>query len=321
MGLSLLLILVSFVLLAIGAELLVRGAASLGLRAGLSSLVVGLTVVAFGTSAPELAVSVKAAMDGAGDIAIGNVVGSNLFNVAVILGFSALVRPLAVHAQVIRFDMPLMLVASIAFGVMFMQGEGLARWEGGLLFAGIIAYTVHSVRQSQRQPALVAEASEVLAVPNKPDSLWLSIVMIAGGLVLLVFGARLLVQHAVELARALHVSEAVIGLTIIAAGTSLPELATSVVASVRRQTDIAIGNIVGSNLFNLLCIAGVAGLISPIPREGIRMADLIWMIAVSALLLPLLRTGFKLRRWEGLVLVAAYVIYLALLLPKPSAAF
>ncbi|MFT5470210.1 MAG: cation:H+ antiporter [Verrucomicrobiales bacterium] len=314
MTVSILLILLSFAILTVGAEILVRGASSVGLRFGLSPLVVGLTIVAFGTSAPELAVSVKAALGGSGDIAIGNVVGSNLFNVAVILGIAALVRPLTVQLQIIRFDLPLMLGASVLFVAFVMFGGGLARWEAGILFAGILAYTTHSVRAARRKPALAPAAAEAaldtLAVPKQPLAVWLSIHMILGGLSLLVCGASLLVDNAVFIARQLEVSEAIIGLTIIAAGTSLPELATSVVAALRRETDIAVGNIVGSNIFNLLCIAGAAGVIAPIPAGGIQTSDLLWMLGISALLLPLMWTGFKIARWEGAALLGAYAVFL-----------
>lgn len=310
---SILLVILSFAILTVGAEILVRGASSVGLRFGLSPLVVGLTIVAFGTSAPELAVSTKAALAGSGDIAMGNVIGSNLFNIAIILGLAALVRPLTVRLQVIRFDMPLMLAVTLVFSVMLSIGGGLARWEAGILFAGIIAYTVHSIRASRREtltPEIKDAALDTLAVARKPLAIWLSLLMVASGLGLLVWGAQLLVDNAVFIARAMEVSEAIIGLTIVAAGTSLPELATSVVASIKRETDIAVGNIVGSNLFNILCIAGAAGLISPISVEGVRTADLLWMLAISIVLLPLMRTGFKIARWEGAALLAAYVVFL-----------
>jgi cation:H+ antiporter len=318
MILSVLLILASFLILALGAEGLVRGGAAVGLRFGLNPLVVGLTIVAFGTSAPELAVSIKAALSGAGDIAVGNVVGSNLFNVAVILGLAALVRPLSVQTRVVRLEMPLMLGASLLFVFLLGAGKGLARWEAGLLFAGIVAYTIHQLRAARHEPdpGIGDSAIDALAVPKKPVALWLALAMVGGGLLLLVGGARVLVDNAVDLARALGVAEAVIGLTIIATGTSLPELATSVVASIRGETDIAIGNIVGSNIFNVLCVAGAAGVIAPIAAEGIRATDLAWMLCVSALLLPLMRTGFKLQRWEGAVLLVSYAVYLVLLWPE-----
>lgn len=313
-----LLILLSFAILTAGAESLVRGAAALGMRMGLSPLVVGLTIVAFGTSAPELAVSAEAALMDVGDIAAGNVIGSNIFNVAVVLGLAAAVRPVTVHLQVIRLDTPLMLAVSAGFALMLKLGGGLARWEAGLLFAGIVAYAVHSVRQARREPfaPTSSQAPDVLAVPKAPLPLWIALTMVAGGFALLAFGAGILVDNAVALARSLEVSEAVIGLTIVAAGTSLPELATSVVASIRHETDIAIGNVVGSNIFNVLCIGGVSGLISPVISDGIRGLDLIWMLGTSALLLPLMRSGFRLVRWEGVALLACYGAYLATLWPR-----
>ncbi len=291
----------------------------MAMAAGLSPLVIGLTVVAFGTSSPELAVSVKAALAGSGDLAIGNIAGSNIFNVAVILGLSALICPLAVNLQVVRFDMPVMLGASVLFTAFCLFGDGIGRLEAAVLFSLVIAYTVFLVRLSRRESAAhraEMESLDILGVPEeKPRHLWTQILLALAGLALLMLGARFLVDNAVLLARGIGVSEAIIGLTIVAAGTSLPELATSVVAAVRRETDVAIGNIVGSNIFNLLCIGGVAGLVRPIGMGNIDRMDLVVMIGVSVLLLPLMRTGFRLVRWEGAVLMAAYVGYVAMRWP------
>jgi len=319
MILSIFLIALSFVVLTLGAEFLVRGASSLGLRFGLSPLVIGLTIVALGTSAPELAVSIKSSLEGTGEIAMGNVIGSNLFNVAVILGIASLVRPLSVNWQVLRFDTPVMIGVSFIFVFFLLSGTGLARWEAALLFAGIIAYITRSLMVSRSASIQAKEEGDdpldTLGVPSKPMNLPMALLLVGGGGVMLVLGARLLVDNAVSLARAWNVSEAVIGLTIVAAGTSLPELATSVVASVKKETDIAVGNIVGSNLFNLLCIAGAAGLVSPIEIIGIGWLDLIAMVVVSLVLLPLMRTGLRLERWEGGVLLALYMTYLVVIWP------
>ncbi|MCB1061897.1 MAG: calcium/sodium antiporter [Verrucomicrobiae bacterium] len=316
---SLLLIALGLVLLVAGAEALVRGASGLARAAGLSPLVIGLTVVAFGTSSPELAVSIKATLAGSGDLAIGNIAGSNIFNIAAILGLSALICPLVVNYQIVRLDMPVMLGASLLFISFCLTGEGISRPEAGVLFASVIAYTVFLVRMSRRESAAAkasAESLEIHGVPAEaPARLWTQFLLAAAGFGLLLIGARFLVDNAVLLARGMGVSEAVIGLTIVAAGTSLPELATSIVAAIRKETDVAIGNIVGSNIFNLLAIGGAAGLVRPIGLGNIDRVDLAVMFAVSLLLLPLMRTGFRLVRWEGAVLISAYVGYVALRWP------
>jgi cation:H+ antiporter len=309
------LLVVGVAILVAGAEALVRGAAGLARLAGLSSLVIGLTVVAFGTSSPELAVTIKSVLSGSGDLAIGNIVGSNIFNIAVILGISAMLCPLSVHFQVIRLDMPVMLLASVVFIIFCLTGGILDRWEGVVLFAGVITYTVFLVRMSRKESAaLKSSADDLLGMPTaeegKSPRVWIQILFVLGGLVALVFGARLLVDNATTIARAFGWSEALIGLTIVAAGTSLPELATSVVAAFRKETDMAIGNIVGSNIFNVLCIGGVAGILKPVSVVGIGRFDFLVMIGIYALLLPLMWTGFKVARWEGLVLLGCYAAYL-----------
>lgn len=312
-----LLLVLGLVVLTGGAEALVRGASGLALRAGLSPLVVGLTVVALGTSAPELAVSVKSAWDGNGDIAAGNIIGSNIFNVAVILGLAAIVCPLKVHLQVLRWDMPVMLFVSVVGVVFFLTGGVLERGEAGILFAGILVYTALAVRMARRetQDARAAAVGSEGGAPPAAGSLAASSFLVLLGLALLVGGTELLVRNAVLIARALDLSDAVIALTIVSAGTSLPELATSVVAALRKQTDIAVGNIVGSNIFNLLSIGGLAGLIAPIHVRGVGVTDFAFMLGTSALLLPLMRTGFVIKRGEGAVLLACYAAYLFCIWP------
>lgn len=305
------LLLVGLVLLTAGAEVLVRGASAIALRFGLSELVVGLTVVAFGTSAPELAVSVKSSLAGQGGIAMGNVIGSNIFNVAAILGIAAMICPLAVHQKVIRLDMPIMLMASGLFTALLMTGGGLSRVEGALLVTGLIVFTVWSILLGKRETDQGVDLGSI----GSPQPLGLSIAFVAAGLGLLVLGAQFLVDNATVIARHFGISETVIGLTIVAAGTSLPELATSVVAALRRQTDIAIGNIVGSNIFNILGIAGTAALVAPIDPQGIRWLDLGAMMATSLVLLPLMRSGFRLVFWKGAVLFASFLGYLWLIWP------
>lgn len=298
-------------LLTAGADLLVRGATAIATRLGVGQLVVGLTVVAFGTSAPELAVSVKSALAGQGGIAIGNVVGSNIFNVAAILGISAMICPLAVNLKVVRQDMPICLFASALFVLLLTVGGDLVRWEGLLLLAGLAAYLVLSFRSGRELPPDAEQAGPgPLGMGFVPAGL-----LVLFGLVLLVGGARVFVDNATSLARRFGIGEAIIGLTIVAAGTSLPELATSVVAALRRQTDIAIGNIVGSNIFNVLGIAGVAAIARPIAAHGIEFRHLCVMVATSLLLLPLMRSGFRLVRWEGALLFACYLAYLWMLWP------
>ncbi|MDQ3557022.1 MAG: calcium/sodium antiporter [Gemmatimonadota bacterium] len=296
------------VLLIGGAELLVRGASRLAGAFGISPLVVGLTVVALGTSSPELAVSVQAALGGNPEISIGNVVGSNIFNVLFILGISALIVPLVVSEQLVRLDVPLMIAASIALWVVALDGT-VGRGDGVLLLAGIVAYTVFLVRQSRRET--VAARAEEEETP--PGAGWLrNGLLVAVGLALLIVGSRWLVEGATVLATAFGVSQLVIGLTVVAAGTSLPEVATSVLAGLRGERDIAVGNVVGSNLFNILVILGVSAVVAP---RGIAVApaalafDIPVMIAVAVACLPIFFTGHLISRWEGGVFLAFYVAY------------
>jgi cation:H+ antiporter len=300
--------------LVVGADLLVRGASRLALALGLSPLVVGLTVVAFGTSAPEVAVSVGAALAGNSGIAFGNVVGSNIFNVLFILGLSALITPLGVHIQVVRQEVPIMVGASVVVLVMAQDGR-MAAAESALLLALLLAYTVFLVRQSRRaSQAEAAEYSASFAAPARPgwDSrLPVQLLLIGAGLALLVLGSQWLVDAAVTLARGLGVSDLVIGLTIVAAGTSLPEVATSVMAAIKGERDIAVGNVVGSNVFNLLGCLGLAGVVGgglPVPAAALDF-DLWVMVAVAVACLPVFVTGREIARWEGALFMAYYMAY------------
>jgi len=302
----------ALLLLFLGAESLVKGSASLALRAGLSRVMVGLTIVAFGTSAPELVVSVNAALSQQGDISVGNVVGSNSFNIGVILGLTALVCPMPVNRQIIKIDAPIALGVALLLPLLLLN-DSLGRIEGFLLFAGIVAYIWVSVVLGSRGDT--ADQGDV-SVPSVSRQWSVDLAFILGGLGILVLGSRLLVDHSVSLAKTLDISEAVIGLTIVAAGTSMPELATSLVAAVRKQPDIAIGNIVGSNIFNILGILGVASMISPIHAPGISTLDYAAMIVFTVLLVPLLYTGRLLHRLEGLALLALYGVYLFMLWPR-----
>jgi cation:H+ antiporter len=304
--------------LVVGAEAMVRGASRLAVSWGISPLVVGLTVVAFGTSAPEMAVSVGAALSGTSDLAIGNVVGSNIANVLLILGISALVAPLLVHEQIIRQEIPIMIGASLLVVVMALDG-GIGRIEAGLLFALVIAYTVFLVVQSRRA-SKDAEDEFASEIPTSQwDRHWsVQAALVIGGLALLVLGADWLVGAAVVFAKHFGVSDLVIGLTVVAIGTSMPEIATSLIAALRGQRDIAVGNVIGSNIFNLLAVLGAAGLVSTggldVP-EAARNFDLWVMLAVAFACLPILLTGREIARWEGAVFLgyyAAYLLYLVL---------
>ena len=310
---SVLLFLAGGALLIGGADLLVRGASRVAIAAGISPLVVGLTVVAFGTSAPELAITAGSAYAGEPELALGNVVGSNIFNILFILGLAALLAPLVVQQQLVRLDVPLMIGASLLVLLLARDGT-LGRLDGLVLFGGIVGYTVFLIRQSRRETAAVrAEYDEAYGEEaGTKRSVALDLAFILGGLALLVLGARWLVQASVAAATALGVSELVIGLTVVAAGTSLPEVATSVLATVRGERDIAVGNVVGSNLFNLLAVLGLGSLAAPagvpVPRGALTF-DLPVMIAVAVAALPVFFTGYVIRRWEGAVFLGYYLGY------------
>ncbi|WP_088279284.1 calcium/sodium antiporter [Ideonella sp. A 288] len=308
-------------LLVIGANVLVRGASRLALSFGISPLVVGLTIVAFGTSAPEVAVSVGAVFDGKADLAIGNVVGSNIFNVLFILGISALIAPLVVNIQLIRQEVPIMLGASLLLLALGLDGR-LSMADGGLLFALLGAYTVFLVVQSRRETQAAKDefAAEVQPGPAGAwDSHWAAqLGLIAVGLAALVFGSDFLVQASVNFAKAMGVSDLVIGLTIVAAGTSMPEVATSIAAALKGERDIAVGNVVGSNTFNILGCLGLSGLVSG--DMGLQMApsllafDIWVMLAVALACLPVFVTGREIARWEGGVFLGYYVAYVTYLI-------
>jgi cation:H+ antiporter len=295
------------VALVAGARMLVQGASALAAGAGISPLVIGLTVVAFGTSAPELAVSVGAAAGGRPDLAFGNVVGSNIFNTLFILGVSALIVPLAVSRQLVRFDVPLMIALSLALYALAFDGR-LGPAEGALLASGLVLYIGWSYRLGRRESGSPAGP----AGPRGARHAALQLALIALGLGALVLGARWLVGAAVDFARLLGVSELVIGLTIVAAGTSLPEAATSVMAAVRGERDLAVGNVVGSNIFNILGVLGLSAVVAP---GGIEVAaaalhfDLPVMLAAALACLPVFFTGLQIARWEGLLFFAYFLAY------------
>ncbi len=311
---ELLLLVVGLVLLVGGAELLVRGSARLALSFGISPLVVGLTLVSFGTSAPELAVSVRSAWGGTSQIAVGNVIGSNIVNILLILGLSALAAPLMVSRQLIRQEVPLMIALSGVVWLMCADGM-IGRSEGGILFAGIIAYIGWSIRLGRRD---ASAAPDELAsdVPAPGGGALANLAIAALGLGLLVLGSHWMVDGASGIARRLGMSELIIGLTVVALGTSLPELATSVVASLRGQRDIAVGNAIGSNIFNILAVLGAAGLVAPLGLPVSMQAlqfDLPVMVAVAAACLPIFLSRGRISRWEGALFVAYYAAYLTYL--------
>lgn len=310
-----------FIFLLIGAEALVKGASKIAAAIGISPLVIGLTVVAFGTSAPELAVSVLSSANGQSDISLGNVVGSNIFNVLFILGISALIVPLVVALQLIRLDVPIMIGASLL--TLLFAWDGVIRlWEGIIMLILGIAYTVFVIRLSRQEKnkAVLKEYREEFAADPKSakrDTL-LNLLLVVAGLALLILGSRWLVDGAIAIATGMGVSNLVIGLTIVAAGTSLPEVATSVLAGIRGERDIAVGNVVGSNIFNLLYILGLSAIIGKggiaVP-ETTQLFDLPVMIATAVACMPIFFTGKKLDRWEGVVFLgyyAAYTVYLIL---------
>ncbi|RRR73870.1 MAG: calcium/sodium antiporter [Candidatus Viridilinea halotolerans] len=311
------LLIAGFVLLVVGGELLVRGASALAVVAGISPLVIGLTVVAFGTSAPELAVSIQAGIAGASDIAIGNVVGSNIFNILFVLGTCALVAPLVVSIQLIRREVPILIAISFLMALLALDGT-VGLFDGIMLTAGIILYVSWSVISSRRETAAAqAEFAQEFGAPeqqSKPTLRMLvtNLTLLVGGLGLLVLGAHWLVDGAVSLAQALGVSDVIIGLTIVAIGTSLPEVVTSVVATMRNERDIAIGNAIGSSIFNILCIVGIASMVTP---GGLNVAqsvinfDLPVMLATTVACLPIFFSGMTIARWEGALFFGYYIAY------------
>jgi cation:H+ antiporter len=304
---TVLLFVIGLALLILGADLLVRGAARLAAAVGLSPLVIGLTVVAYGTSSPELAVSAQASRTGQADLALGNVIGSNIFNVLFILGISALICPLIVSSQLVRLDVPIMIGASGLTFLLALDGR-LSRVEGILLLFLIAAYTGYLIRQGRRKPSPRVATSP----KRRSGSIPVQIGFVLAGLAVLVLGSRWLVNGAVEIAEALGVSRIIIGLTVVAVGTSLPEIATSVVASIHGEREMAVGNVVGSNIFNLFGVLGLAIVVSPsgigVPG-GVLAFDLPVMLVVAVACLPIFFTGRLVARWEGGLFVVYYLAY------------
>lgn len=305
-----------FLILTAGAEALVRGASSLALKLGITPLVIGLTIVAFGTSAPELAVSLKSALAGNPGIAIGNVIGSNIANIGLIIGITALIRPIQIQSQIVKRDIPIMIIVSLLFWGLNSDGD-LSLLDGAILTSLLVSYLIFSYlsgKKTDKEEISCIEISE-----PKPLNPLIASLLIVGGISMLVGGGILFVDGAVELAGLFGISELIIGLTIVAIGTSMPELVTSVVAARKGEGDIAIGNVVGSNLFNILGILGITALVHPIASSGLQLLDLSVMLILAIVLLPLAWTGMRIGRREGALLLVTYLCYLGYLINNASA--
>ena len=313
------LVLGGLVLLAGGGEALVRGATAIARRAGVTPAVIGLTIVAAGTSVPELVVSVLAALGGEPAIAVGNVVGSNIFNVLGVLGITALITNLPVHGSAVKYEWPFMFLVSCVV-LLFARDGMIDRLEGGFMLMSFGLFTAFMVRLARREVANrerqeFATEAEQRTIRPPEAAIGLAIAAVVVGLLLLVLGGSALVSGAVELARLAGISERVIGLTVVALGTSMPEVAASVVAAIRGRTDVAIANLIGSNIFNMLGTLGTTALIRPNPVTAVMLhSDLRWMVATAFVLFPVMRTGMRVTRVEGVLLLATYVTYVVLLL-------
>lgn len=307
--------------LIVGGEFLVSGAVGIAKKAQISTLVIGMTVISFGTSAPELIVSIKAALEGNPEIAIGNVVGSNIANIALVLGITVMIFPIVVDRNSKIIDWPMMMMASLLFYVFalyFPNGEYVIdRWEGMILFGILVVFTTLLIRNSRKKNKSVQaedlDIEESTETENQPSVL-MSVGKVLIGLVGLYFGAEWLLSSSIELATQFGMSKSVIGITIVAFGTSVPELVTSAVAAFKKETDISIGNLIGSNLFNIMAVVGVTSMVKPIQvDEAVIHSDMIWMLAISLGLMPLMLIGKKLSRVEGFILFTTYVTYITLL--------
>ncbi|MBE6385712.1 MAG: calcium/sodium antiporter [Lentisphaerae bacterium] len=296
-----------------GAEFLIKGGVAIARKAGVSSMVIGLTLVAFATSAPELVVSVSAGLSGSSDIALGNVIGSNICNIALILGLCGCIAPLPVDRKLFRFDLPVMVLSAIVLALLCFRGAEIGRPAGVLLFAGLLGYTAWNIYTSKKENTPSAEEEEKEETkPQRP--LLLSILLVGVGVGLLIGGAHFFLEGAKYIAKLFNLSDAVIGLTVVAVGTSLPELATSLVAAIKKEQDIAIGNVVGSNIFNILGIIGIAPLVRPLSHYTINSVDLGMMLLCTIGLLPIMRTNWKISRTEGALMLALYAAYTAYLI-------
>jgi cation:H+ antiporter len=302
---SFLLIIVGLAMLIFGGDVLIQGASGIAKKFNLSPLVIGMTVVAFGTSAPELMVSAKAAMMGSPEIALGNVIGSNIANIALVLAITVLIFPLFIDRNSKIIDWPVMFLASLLFYIFALNGL-ISRVEGGLMFVVMVVFTIFLIRNSYHKNKLYEPDLE-LHIPN----IWLSITKNLIGLVLLYFGSEWLVNGAVDIAKSFGIEERIIGVTVIAFGTSVPELAASVMAAIKKEADISIGNLVGSNIFNILSVIGITAIIKPIEvSEKVVNPDMYWMLGIALALGIILFAWKKIQRWHGLLLLASYIYYI-----------
>jgi len=315
MFISLLYIAISLVLLFFGANMLVKGSSALALRFGISPLVAGLTVVAFGTSAPELVVSINASISNHGNMAIGNVLGSNIFNICIILGLSSIIAPLKVKMQLLKFDIPILTIFTLIF-LYFFNDRQISFWEGILFLSLLITYTIINIILSKKEKNIEVLEEFNESVKGKDQKWYFSLSLVLAGITILIVGSELLIKGAVFVARYMGVGETIISITILAAGTSLPELASSIVATIKKEYDIAIGNVIGSNIFNIVGILGISAIIKPLNAIAISNIDLYFMVGISLLLIPFLRTHYTLKRDEGIFMIFLYLAYLFYLWPK-----
>lgn len=298
------------IILLAGGKYLVDGASGIAARFGLSPGLIGLTVVAFGTSAPELLVSVNAALKGNSEIAIGNVVGSNIANISLVLGISAVLYPIAIYKSVLKLDYLATLLSSMLFFLLAFNGI-ISRVEGIGLFILLLLLNWYFFRKIS--PTEEKDISEEGIQKRKPIAI--SLVFLVFGILGLYFGSDMFVDNAVEISKIFGVSERIVGITVIAIGTSLPEMVTSIIAAIKKETDIAIGNILGSNIMNILAIIGITSIISPVPVADVFLKqDFIWMLGITLLLFPLLRSKLRISRWEGLILLLVYGAYIYVIL-------
>ena len=302
-------LIIGFALLVKGADLFVDGASGIAKKFGISELIIGLTIVAMGTSAPEAAVSIAAAAKGSAGISIGNVIGSNIMNIFIILGVVAAITPLKIERSTVRYEMPFTIIVTVLFVLMGKDGL-ITRLDGAVFWAGLLLYIAYLLRQAKQKPAEApAQAETTVQKTEEPPSIWKLIALTFVGLAVILVSSDYAVDAAVALAKIFNISDRVIGLTIVALGTSLPELVTSVTAALRGNADLAVGNVVGSCIFNLLFVLGTSALILPIPCAPNFLSDAYVAVGATVLLLLFGFTQMKIARWEGVLLVACYVAY------------
>jgi len=314
---SILILLAGLALLYFGAEWLIQGASALALSLGMTPLLVGLTVVAYGTSAPELVVSLEAAFSGNGGIAVGNIVGSNIANIGLVLGVAALISPLKIQLEIIKVHVPLMILFSM-LATWMLEDRVVNRIEGGILFSLLIAYTILSLKlgKKEKSPEILEEFASAQASEPTAGAIGKDLGFIAVGILGLFLGGNWLIDGSVAIARGIGVSDTVIGLTIVAVGTSAPEIVAAAVAARKNQPDIAVGNAIGSCVFNLLNVLGLSAMIHPLTSKDIRPLDLGFMLGLAIVVLPLMKSGRTIQRWEGSLCLGTYILYLILMWPS-----